>query len=155
MNGGLRMDFQGGTQNRAGGGEEGQVWSGSEGDSDREAKRNGLAERLFDPVERGGESVGQREKIEEEGAGIGFLEIGSKGGDVCAQGVLVEALKGGVGGKKGELRAAGEGSRGGQAGSDAVVGGGRVDSKKEWCGAGLPGSGERPGCSAHEGSRPG
>ena len=106
------------------------------GELEGEIKRNSLAEGLFDPVKGGGESLGKREEIEKEGAGICFFEIGSKGGEVCMQGLLMEALEDRVGGKKGELRAAGEGSRGGESGSDPVAGGGRIDSKKERCGPG-------------------
>ena len=136
MDDGLRVNFESGAQGRAAGGEKGQVRSGGKGELEGEIKRNSLAEGLFDPVKGGGESLGKREEIEKEGAGICFFEIGSKGGEVCMQGLLMEALEDRVGGKKGELRAAGEGSRGGESGSDPVAGGGRIDSKKERCGPG-------------------
>ena len=136
MDDGLRVNFESGAQGRAAGGEKGQVRSGGKGELEGEIKRNSLAEGLFDPVKGGGESLGKREEIEKEGAGICFFEIGSKGGEMCMQGLLMEALEDRVGGKKGELRAAGEGSRGGESGSDPVAGGGRIDSKKERCGPG-------------------
>jgi hypothetical protein len=74
--------------------------------------------------------VREGEEIEEEGAGSGLLEIGSERGGVVAEFGLQAALGSGIGREEGKVRAAGEGARGGESGSEPETGRCVVDGEE-------------------------
>jgi hypothetical protein len=104
---------------------------------ERESERSGIAESVLDPVERGGAGVREGEEIEQKGAGSGFFEVRTERGGVGSECGLVLPFEKEVGRKKGELRAAGESTSGGESGSDAMTRGRLVDGEQDGSGARL------------------
>lgn len=131
------IEVERGSQGRAVNGEEGEVRSGGDGEVERESERNGLAESVLDPVERGGVGMREGEEIEQKGAGSGFFEVRAERGGEGSECGLVLAFEKGVGGKKGELWTAGESTSGGESGSDAMTRGRLVDGEQDGSGARL------------------
>lgn len=149
----FRMEGERGTQGTAAPGEEGKIWSGSDGEMERKTKWSGLAEGLFGPVEGGGEGVGKGEEIEQKGARGGLFKIGAERRDVFPEGVLMEAFDGRIRGEKNELWTACESTGDGETGGNAVMGGGSVDGEKKRCCTGGGSSGRRISHRADKGCR--
>jgi hypothetical protein len=83
---------------------------------ERQAQGGGTAESLLDPVGGVGLGVREGEKVKQDGAGGGFLEIGREGGGEVAELEAGVTFVFGIGGEELEAGAAGKGTGGGHAG---------------------------------------